>query len=222
MCFGPTASFTASAVLASIGSVILKNIRAKKEFWFAAFPMLFAIHQFIEGLLWLGIKSGKTEEALHGLTLGYLTIAYGVWPAFCPASAYAIEYDPKRKRILRLFMFLGAVTSSYLLFFIFTNPVYTTAVNCSIHYKTFVADAHAFTVLYVLVTVLPYFVSSHRSILIFGIPNLIFFIIACFFYRIAFISVWCFFAAILSLTLYFFLRKLHHQPILPVPGSDKK
>jgi len=40
---------------------------------------------------------------------------------------------------------------------------------------------------------------------------------AYFFYRIAFISVWYFSAAILSLTLYFFLRKLHHEPLLPLP-----
>ena len=31
------------------------------------------------------------------------------------------------------------------------------------------------------------------------------------FHRLAFISVWCFFAAVLSLTLYVFLRKLHHE-----------
>lgn len=78
------------------------------------------------------------------------------------------------------------------------------------------AGVHGFAGVYVIVTILPYFLSSHRSILIFGIPNLIFCAIAYFFYRMAFISVWCFFAAILSLTLYFFLRRLHHEPLLPV------
>lgn len=222
MCFGPVASFTASAFLASMGTVILKNIRAKKEPLFAAFPMLFAIQQFIEGVLWLAVKSGKSEALVHDLTFGYLTLAYSLWPILCPASVYAIEYDRKRRKILRLFIFLGLATSAYLLFFIIRNPVYTSVVNCSIHYKTFIAGIRWFTGVYILVTILPYFLSSHRSILIFGIPNLIFCAMAYFVYQIVFISVWCFSAALISTNLYFFLRKLHHKPLLPIPGNKYK
>lgn len=217
MCFGPVASFTASTVLASIGTAILRNIRSQKELWFAAFPMLFAVQQLIEGVLWLVIKTGTSEAVLGGLTFGYLTFAYSLWPVLCPVSVYAIEYNKKRRKILRLLILLGMATSFYLFFFIIKNPVHAQVLGCSIHYKTFVASALWFTCVYVLVTILPYFLSSHRSILIFGIPNLIFCTIAYFFYRMAFISVWCFFAAALSLTLYFFLRRLHHEPLLPLP-----
>lgn len=214
MCFGPVASFTASAVLASMGTAILGNIRSKKEILFAAFPMLFALQQLIEGFLWVIIQKQGPEVFLHGLTLGYLTIAYSLWPILCPASVYAIEYDQNRKAILRALLVLGTATSLYLFYFITRNPFLVTIINCGIRYKTFVAGAHLFTAVYVIVTVLPYFISSHKSILVFGIPNLIFFMVAYFFYRWAFISVWCFFAAVLSLTLYVFLRRLHHDPVL--------
>ena len=47
----------------STGAAVLKNIRSKKELLFATFPMLFAIQQFIEGILWLVIKDEKLENA---------------------------------------------------------------------------------------------------------------------------------------------------------------
>lgn len=217
MCFGPVASFTASAFLASIGAAVLQNVRAKKELWFAAFPLLFALQQLIEGVLWLVLKNEGPRALLGGLTFGYLMFAYSLWPVLCPLSVYAIEYRKERKKLLRFLILLGAATSAYLLYFIIAHPVHALVLDCSIRYETFVAGAHTFTLLYVLVIILPYFVSSHRAILIFGFPNLIFFAIAYFFYRWAFISVWCFFAAVLSLTLYFFLRRLHHEPLLPLP-----
>ena len=174
MCFGPVASFTASSILAAIGAVILKNVRAKKELFFAAFPLLFAAQQFIEGLLWLAIKAGKPQALLQNLTFAYLTFAYSLWPILCPASVYAIEYDPKRKKVLSLLILLGVATSSFLFYFIATNPVQSVILKCSIRYETFVAGADLFIGFYLLVTLLPYFLSSHKAILFFGVPNLIF------------------------------------------------
>ena len=214
MCFGPVASFAASAVLGSTGTLVVKNVREKKEIFFATFPILFAAQQFSEGLLWLLLRQGKSGVLLHAVTFIFLLFAYSLWPVLCPVSVYAIEYHPERKRILRFLTLLGAATSLYLLFFIVTQPVDAEVVNRCLHYETYVRAAPWFTVVYVLVTLLPYFISSHKSILIFGIPNLIFCAITYIFYRNHFISVWCFFAAILSLTLYVFLRKLHHQPLL--------
>lgn len=215
MCFGSVASFTVSAFLFSIGALVMRNIRTRKELLFAAFPFLFAIQQMLEGFLWLTIKSGSPHPLLHWLTFGFLMFAYGAWPLLCPLSVYIIEHDIERRKLLRYLILLGAGTSFYLMFSIIINPIHAAVFNCSIRYETYVAGVWLFTATYVAATILPYFISSHRSILMFGMPNLFFFIIAYFFYEKAFISVWCFFAATISLALYFFLRTLHHQPILP-------
>jgi len=216
MCFGPVASFTASGFLFSIGAAVFKNIRSKKELLFAAFPILFAIQQLIEGFLWLALKNGKQEALTHGLAFAYLIFAYSVWPVLCPASVYMIEYDKKRKEILRAFMVLGVLVSACLFFSIFTKSIDASIVNCSIQYKTFVTGADWLGGFYVLATIAPYFISSQRAILIFGIPNLIFCAITYFVYTHAYTSTWCFFAAILSASLYFFLKRLHHEPLLPI------
>jgi hypothetical protein len=212
MCFGPIASFTVSGVLISIGTAILRNIRSRKEIVFALFPLLFALQQIIEGTLWIALREGRPEAPLHALAFAFLFFAYGLWPVLCPVSVYVIEYDPAKRKFLLFLTALGLVTSVYLLSSILRNPADASILNCSIRYETHVSGAYSLKAVYASITLLPYFLSSHRAILIFGVPNLIFFAVSFIFYRLAFISVWCFFAAVLSL--YFFLRKLHHQPLV--------
>jgi len=53
MCFSATASFSAGAVLRGIGALTLKAARRPCEWPFAAIPLLFAIQQLIEGMIWL-------------------------------------------------------------------------------------------------------------------------------------------------------------------------
>jgi hypothetical protein len=198
-----------------MGTLILKNIRMRKELWFAAFPLLFAVQQLVEGFLWLVIRNGGVEGLRRQLAFVYLLFAYGLWPILCPVSVYAIEYNEQRKKVLRTFICLGMVTSAYLLFFIFLNPVDVWPREGHLHYSTFVQGSSWFTSVYLACTLLPYFLSSQKAILLFGAPNVFFFGLAFLAYRLSFISVWCFFAALISANLYLSLKKLHHEPLLP-------
>ena len=56
MCFSATASVSAGAVLLGIGTLTLKAANRPREFPFAAIPMLFAIQQLSEGVIWLTIS----------------------------------------------------------------------------------------------------------------------------------------------------------------------
>jgi len=55
VCFSATANFVGSGVLAAVGVVTLTRVKHRRELLFATLPTLFAIHQFIEGFVWLGI-----------------------------------------------------------------------------------------------------------------------------------------------------------------------
>ena len=55
MCFSATANFAGSAVLGTIGVATLGEVKHRRAFLFGAMPLLFAIHQFIEGFVWLGL-----------------------------------------------------------------------------------------------------------------------------------------------------------------------
>jgi hypothetical protein len=55
MCFSAGANFAGSGVLSAIGVATLLHVKHPREVMFAALPTLFAIHQFIEGFVWLGL-----------------------------------------------------------------------------------------------------------------------------------------------------------------------
>jgi hypothetical protein len=55
MCFSATANFVGSGVLGALGVVTLTKVKHRRELLFAALPALFAVHQFIEGFVWLGL-----------------------------------------------------------------------------------------------------------------------------------------------------------------------
>lgn len=54
MCFSATANFVGSGVLGAVGGVTLTKVKHRRELLFASLPTLFAVHQFIEGFVWLG------------------------------------------------------------------------------------------------------------------------------------------------------------------------
>jgi len=196
--------------------LVIRNIRSRKEILFALFPMLFAAQQLIEGTLWLVVRnSDVSPRIVTGLAFAFLVFAYGLWPVLCPLSVYAIEYDPRRRRLLCVLTGLGALISLYLMLSIVLTPPDVEVWNSSLRYLTEIKAITLLKLAYITTTILPYFISSQRPILIFALPNMVFCFISYFFYRSVGISVWCFFAAILSLTLYVFLKKLHHEPILP-------
>jgi hypothetical protein len=55
MCFSAAANFTGSGVLATAGVLTLTKVKHSRELLFASLPTLFAIHQFIEGFVDLGL-----------------------------------------------------------------------------------------------------------------------------------------------------------------------
>jgi len=57
MCFCATANFAGSAVLGTIGVATLMEVKHRRELLFAAVPTLFAVHQFTEGIAWLGLDN---------------------------------------------------------------------------------------------------------------------------------------------------------------------
>ncbi len=52
MCFSATASFTASGILAAVGLLSIAKARTLPMRIFASTPLLFAIQQASEGVLW--------------------------------------------------------------------------------------------------------------------------------------------------------------------------
>jgi hypothetical protein len=87
MCFSATASFSAGAVLLGPGTLTLRSAMAKHQrraLPFAAIPLLFAIQQPIEGVIWLTFIY---EAALLNsvMTHVYSFFTHVLWPVYVSA-----------------------------------------------------------------------------------------------------------------------------------------
>jgi len=60
MCFSGNSQLCRSGVLGALGVVTLAKVKHRRELLFAALPALFAVHQFIEGFVWL-VSMGRSH-----------------------------------------------------------------------------------------------------------------------------------------------------------------
>jgi hypothetical protein len=207
MCFCAAASFTAGAVLTIIGVATLKSTKRKEEVFFAMIPLLFGLQQFIEGFLWL---SFQYEEKLINVVLTYVFVLFShvLWPVFIPFSIGHMETVPWRKKVIRGFQLTGIAVAVYLLYFIVRYPI-----NSEIREHIVYVFPHfhipPVLVLYIAATCLSALFSSQRIVMFFGVLAFVLFVVAFWFYYVAFFSVWCFFAAILSAVIFLHFQFRH-------------
>lgn len=204
MCFSSGASFTAGVVLSTIGVATIKMTRRKEEIPFAMIPLLFGIQQLIEGVLWL---SFQFNAQLLNVVMTYLFTLFShvIWPIWMPLSIGLIETVPWRKRVIWVFQITGGGVGLYLLYFIIKFPI-TSEIKSHVVYIFPHFHKPLLLVLYIAATCVSAFFSSRRIVNIFGVSALLLFIMAYWFYVVAFFSVWCFFSAILSMVIYLYFK----------------
>ena len=100
----------------------------------------------------------------------------------------------------------GLAVGLYLLYFLVTRPVVAEVVGGHIAYVSPHFYLGGVIMLYLAATCFTEFVSSHTFVRLFGIFALLSFMVTYVFYTRALVSVWCFFAAILSVLIYLHLR----------------
>lgn len=206
MCFSATASFIAGGSLGTIGIISLKKSDDSPKRLLAAVPIFFGMQQFIEGALWMSLGHPRLQAAA---TLAFMLFAYVFWPTYMPYVVWRNEPDRRRRKALGWFVWFGASVSLYLLYFILRGPILATLMGRGIAYDVPLPDLAVIPVAYVLAACGSCFVSSHRFLRIFGMTLVAALVISYGYYSFAFASVWCFFAAILSLII---LAHLHYKP----------
>ena len=201
MCFSATASFTAGATLSVVGLLTVRQSRGKRELPLALIPLLFGVQQLTEGVLWVSLERGLPQLQSWS-TYVYSLFSHVLWPIFVPFAILLIEASRWRRRVLTVFLVAGLAVGLYLLFFIIRLPVTATVWENSIRYESPHFYIATVLVVYLLATCASPLSSSHRWVNIFGALALVFAGVAAVVSLKTFVSVWCFYAAILSLILW--------------------
>ena len=226
MCFSAEASFISSAILTAGGAATLKQVKQRSELPLAVIPLVFAFHQFIEGCLWLTHDYVSPPWLVSLLAHAFPLIAYSVWPTLVPYAVYRVETGPARKKLLMICRIIGIGVSVFFLFHILQGPVTAKFINQSIHYDFYFSPWVLSQWLYGFSIIGATLLSSHRIIIAFGIGLVISYNVAKQIYLATYPSVFCFFAAILSLAIYLQIRygarsgRLQHHPPSTTPETE--
>jgi hypothetical protein len=209
MCFSATANFVGSGVLGAIGVVTLTKVKHRRELLFASLPTLFAIHQFIEGFVWLGLDGILSPTVTHNMGEAFVLYAQGLLPFLLPLSVFLFEPDHKGRRRMLPFLVLGALTTLYMLWGLAAYPLQIYVEGNSIVYINSATNNTTLAILYVIATCGSLFFSKVPAMVLFGAANLGILLTVMAFRRYAFTSLWCAYAAAASIIIlgYFWKTK---------------
>ena len=205
-----------------IGVVSTRVSATNPQRLLSSIPFIFGVQQFAEGVLWLSL-SGAGFAHLNGIaTYTFLFFAQVVWPTIVPLSVMLMEKDPKNRKVLGLILALGMVISGWLAYCLLVYPV-DAQISCShilygLHFPPFMKYLGF---LYLIATVSPSIISSIRRLRLLGIVILASYIVTRIFYQYYLISVWCFFAALISLVALSVIIKLNEKPRIAPPVLEK-
>jgi hypothetical protein len=179
-------------------------------------PTLFAIHQFTEGFVWLGLDGmlGSHSAAVtRDMGAAFMLYAQGLLPFLLPLSVMLFEQTQARRRAMLPFVALGLGTTLYMLWALIAYPTQIYVKANSIVYINPATNNTALAILYVVATCGSLFFSKVKAMVTFGMANLFILLTVMAVKRYAFTSLWCAYAAIASvIILAYFWKSMGVRP----------
>ncbi len=202
MCFCASVSFATASGLFLIGAAAQYQAQSAPQRLLAMTPSFFALQQIAEGFVWMGLSYGYFASWYMVGAYTFLFFAFGLWPAWVPYVTLSFEGEHGRQRILRALCVIGAALAVSLISALIYFGATASLQGRHIAYALSLAQTEMLTRLllpiYVAVTVGSLLVSSHRSLQLLGALIASALLVSFTFERMFFISIWCFFAAVIS------------------------
>lgn len=213
MCFSPSVSFGAGIVLAATGVAATATARTPAQKLLAAIPLLFAVQQGVEGVVWMSLLNPAWAHLKMPAIYVFLIFAQIVWPLFMPVCAWKFEHRPGRRKAIAATFLAGCALSVYIISSLLQHAPAATALAHHIHYELYFALAHKwyYGLVYFVPAVLSLLLSSQRSLRWLGGLLLASYVCARLLFHWYVISVWCFFAAALSLLILFMIMRANQD-----------
>lgn len=197
-------NFSLSGAIFVIGILTLKKVSSPNEVVFASLPLLFSLHQFTQGFVWLGLYGLIGDRALHMSETIFVFYAQGLLQFLVPLALWLIEPAGIRKKFMAVLMYLGAFLTAYSLWKLSIVPTDVSIVDGVLFYDNPATRQAWLGLGYVLTTCGALILSSSIAIQLFGWLNLIGLTLIFLLKPYGFTSLWCLYAAAISVLLYFY------------------
>ena len=193
---------------------------SRSQFCLAIIPLLFAVQQFSEGLIWLNLSQHiGSQSSFINTQRSFLIFAFIIPPIWIPLAFAAVEKDSWRRILITIILCCGIGLSLLNLSYALKDDISVRVVNHSLQYIGTVPQQ---AIIYPLIVLLPCFISSLKKAWLFGLLIAVGYFIADYFYAQTFVSVWCFFAALVSICVYKILKTNQHSLEKALPETCKR
>jgi hypothetical protein len=212
MCLSPEVDFTAGVAIGAVGVATLRLVRHPRDLLVAALPLGFGLHQFTEGFVWLGLRDQVSAGLGDAARDAYVVYAQAVLPMVVPLGFALMERRPERRRWIWPFVALGLAVGLYLLWQVTQYPIVAEEREHCVAYTTNTPLEIESATAYVLAVTVPVLLSSRRHLRIYGVVNVLGLACAAFVREEEFTSVWCLYAAVMSVLIWWHFRADRASP----------
>lgn len=214
MCFSETVSFYSGVGLIAGGLYAgYKSTKINMRYFpIAMLPIMAGIQQLLEAHVWMGFNNNN-PAMIWWSTMGFVFFLWLIWPMWIPFGVYFLE--PKeswRKRPLLIFSITGFIygLSLYIPYIFYPGWIDVVVNKHSIAYNNvllfdFIMPRVMSYGLYLVLVIAPLLMSSYKHIQRVGYILFVFAGIVYFFLSYAYVSIFCFFAAIMTVHLIYII-----------------
>jgi hypothetical protein len=197
MCFSAPADLVGGVILGAIGVDAAWHVRRRRDhLGIAALPMLLGLHQLDEAFVWWGLQGHVSASVGRVATWIYLVFAFVVLPVYLPLAVLALEPPGRRRRMMLVFVGLGAVVSAVLLAALVRGPVTVALGDHHLSYSIGLTASTAVVTAYVVATCGAAVFSGYRRLAVFGLVNLVAVAVLAHVTISGLPSLWCAWAAV--------------------------
>ncbi len=215
MCFSATASFGASIMLAGISTISVIKAKTPSVKILAVIPFIFSLQQFSEGFVWLSLTRENFASWKFPCMYTFLFFAEVIWSIGISFSMMIFEKEEKRKKILQAIFYGSILFAAVLAYSLFYYTADVKVIGNHVLYSVNTPDnfKSITNLFYFFTAVLPPFLSSEKKAWLIGIALIVSYLIATIFFKEYIISIWCYFATIISVIILWIIlenKNNHH------------
>ncbi len=226
MCLSPEVDIVAGVAISAVAVDALRHVDHRRTLPLAALPAIFAFHTFVSAFVWWGERGDISAALGDAASTTFMFIAFILLPIYVPICIFLLE--PPGWRRIALLLITGAGVASGVDYFLGLVGGQGSAVACS-YYIDYTIDGRSAVsgVLYLIATCGALLLSGSRPLFLWGIVNAVGVAVLAVWVQAGLPSLWCFWAAITSFFVAWYLRRLRRQhqegqpwPWEPPPAAE--
>ncbi len=207
MCLSPEVDVVAATAIAAVAVDAWRHNPTLRTAPIAALPTLFAVHTFSSALVWWGL-SGSVPPAVGDVaTFFFMFVAFVLLPVYVPVAVLLLEPEGWRRYALTALAGAGLLSAVEFFDHLVTGRAEAAACDYYIRF-TFIDPPTYVGALYVVATIGALLLSGQRVLVLWGLLNAAAVALLLAAAARGLPSLWCFWAALTSVMVAVYLRRL--------------